>query len=92
MSNLYGTNLTSVGLAKISCDNDQSCIGILDQTCDYKSQGSFRLCHNGIKSSEMYATSCMFQKKDYKKDYFGMYFFQNIFMYFKLEYYRQQSC
>ena len=74
-------------MAKITCDNDADCVGILDQSCDYKGQGLFLLCRKGIVSSETYESSCMF----HKKEYFGMNLVQIIFYwsstyYFKFPY------
>ena len=59
--------------AKIRCDADEKCIGVLDRSCD--NSGPFHLCKKGFITSKKYRSSCIYKKKIHQ----GVYF---IFLYF----------
>ena len=48
---------------KEKCNEDEKCIGVLDNNCN-NSRGPFRLCTNRfVTSSKTHANSCIFEKK-----------------------------
>ena len=57
--------------AKISCNSDENCIGIYEQSCD--NSGPFLLCHKGFATSKANNSACLYEKKNYSGIYLLLY-------------------
>ena len=65
-SDLFGTYYHRIQ-ARINCNADENCIGVLERSCD--NSGTFHLCKKGFITSETYTSSCVYKKKHHH----GMY-------------------
>ena len=61
-SNTFGL-YNHLSQAKVTCNSDENCIGIFEQSCDHN--GPFHLCKKGYQTAKTHDSSCFYEKKDY---------------------------